>query len=130
MDYQEKLKDPRWQKKRLEILNRDSFTCKRCDNKEKPLHVHHIFYSKKTDPWEIDNGFLITLCEDCHDEDKKLGCIVGDLELFLNTLWKNGYNLDELVRLAEALHDIGKKGSKSEVTFDVQRTPLDPPENF
>jgi len=27
LTYSEKLKDPRWQKKRLEILSRDNFTC-------------------------------------------------------------------------------------------------------
>lgn len=64
--YSEKLKDPRWQKKRLEILERDSWTCKGCGAKERTLHVHHIFYFPGKDPWEIENGFLITLCEDCH----------------------------------------------------------------
>lgn len=66
MDYLEKLKDPRWQKKRLEILERDGWRCKSCGNKEVTLHVHHIFYFPKKDPWEINNGFLVTFCEDCH----------------------------------------------------------------
>lgn len=30
MTYSQKLRDPRWQKKRLEILERDSFTCQHC----------------------------------------------------------------------------------------------------
>ena len=33
MGYSEKLKDPRWQKKRLEILERDNFRCQYCGDK-------------------------------------------------------------------------------------------------
>jgi|WetSurMetagenome_2_1015567.scaffolds.fasta_scaffold161764_2 hypothetical protein len=77
IEYYEKLKDPRWQKKRLEILERDEWSCRNCGDHETTLHVHHIFYLPKNDPWEISNGFLITLCEKCHksgpcnDEYKK-----------------------------------------------------------
>lgn len=62
--YSEKLKDPRWQRKRLEIMQRDDFTCKCCDSTDKPLCVHHWRYSGE--PWEIGNRDLDTLCEDCH----------------------------------------------------------------
>ena len=64
--YAEKLKDPRWQKKRLEILERDGWACCRCSTKSKPLHVHHVIYIGKMDPWEYDGKYLATLCEDCH----------------------------------------------------------------
>lgn len=64
--YAEKLKDPRWQKKRLEILNRDQFTCKYCEETTKTLHVHHLDYNPNFNPWDIDISSLITLCEDCH----------------------------------------------------------------
>lgn len=42
--YSEKLKDPRWQKKRLEILNRDEFACRFCGDNKSTLNVHHISY--------------------------------------------------------------------------------------
>lgn len=64
--YSEKLKDPRWQKKRLEILERDKWTCRACGEKDKTLHVHHIFYLPKKEPWDIPGGLLITFCERCH----------------------------------------------------------------
>lgn len=32
-DYSQKLLDPRWQRKRLEILQRDDFTCQVCSDK-------------------------------------------------------------------------------------------------
>lgn len=63
--YSELLKDPRWQKKRLEIFERDLFTCQHCMSTTKTLCIHHIRYFGM--PWECPNKFLITLCEDCHD---------------------------------------------------------------
>lgn len=67
MKYADKLKDPRWQKKRLEILERDKWMCRACGDKEKTLHVHHIFYLPNTDPWDIPSGLLVTFCCDCHN---------------------------------------------------------------
>ena len=64
--YSEKLKDPRWQKKRLEILSRDNWTCLSCGDKSKTLHVHHLFYVEHC-PWMTPNFGLRTLCEDCHE---------------------------------------------------------------
>jgi hypothetical protein len=67
--YLEKLKDPRWQKKRLEVLERDNWTCRACGDDKTTLNIHHSFYLPKKEPWEIPNGLLITLCEDCHKPD-------------------------------------------------------------
>lgn len=68
MTYAEKLKDPRWQKKRLEILQRDNFTCRSgcCFATEKTLHVHHLDYVYGNDPWNYPDSYFITVCEDCH----------------------------------------------------------------
>lgn len=69
--YAEKLKDPRWQKKRLEIFQRDQFRCMECFSDEKSLQVHHIAYKGK-EPWDTPNKLLITYCHECHqkEEDK------------------------------------------------------------
>ena len=67
MTYQEKLKDPRWQKKRLEIFERDSWACKLCSDHESTLNVHHVEYIYKKEPWDYDNKYLWTLCNKCHD---------------------------------------------------------------
>ena len=40
--YSEKLRDPRWQKRRLEILERDAWQCQACLSTAKTLHVHHL----------------------------------------------------------------------------------------
>jgi hypothetical protein len=66
--YSEQLLDPRWQKMRLHILERDSFTCVSCASGEKTLHVHHTFYEKGKAPWEYPAESLLTLCDDCHKE--------------------------------------------------------------
>jgi 5-methylcytosine-specific restriction endonuclease McrA len=65
MTYSQKLRDPRWQKKRLEILQRDSFTCVACFSKDKELQVHHIVY-KKRDPWDYPDYLYQSLCFECH----------------------------------------------------------------
>lgn len=64
--YAESLRDPRWQRKRLEILQRDNFTCQSCGTTEKELHVHHGYYETGLSPWEYDNDTLTTLCKNCH----------------------------------------------------------------
>lgn len=71
MTYSEKLTDPRWQRKRLEILNRDNFSCQLCGSDKYTLHVHHKSYNG--DPWETANSELITLCEDCHFFIEEIG---------------------------------------------------------
>lgn len=66
--YSEKLRDPRWQKKRLEILQRDQFTCVSCVDIESELHVHHGYYAKGLEPWEYPDDTLWTLCNRCHKQ--------------------------------------------------------------
>lgn len=62
--YSEKLKDPRWQKLRLQVMERDGFACQLCFSTEKTLHIHHLTYRRN--PWQSELSELITLCEDCH----------------------------------------------------------------
>ena len=64
--YAQKLKDPRWQRKRLEALNAASFCCSICGDSESTLHVHHRTYLKGREPWEYDIGQLQVVCESCH----------------------------------------------------------------
>ena len=68
MNYKEQLADPRWQKKRLQILERDKFTCQICHDAETQLQVHHIKYDPtfKSLAWEYPPHNYKTLCKDCH----------------------------------------------------------------
>lgn len=69
--YAELLRDPRWQRKRLEILNRDNWFCQACVDRDSTLHVHHIKYEGDF-PWETPDNLLVTLCESCHKKEEEL----------------------------------------------------------
>ena len=69
--YSAQYKDPRWQKKRLEILERDGFACRKCGDTKSTLHVHHSHYEKGHKVWEYPNQDLATLCESCHKTTHK-----------------------------------------------------------
>lgn len=64
--YGEKLEDPRWQRKRLKIFERDGWKCTLCNDERHALHVHHEKYEAGREPWEIEDVFLKTLCKYCH----------------------------------------------------------------
>lgn len=68
MDYIYLLRDPRWQKKRLLIFDRDDWKCRRCSDKFTNLQVHHLYYNFDLLPWEYPDEALITLCELCHQK--------------------------------------------------------------
>jgi hypothetical protein len=69
MKYSDKLKDPRWQKKRLEIFERDGWQCGFCGTKSETLHVHHLIYQHGKEPWDCHEENLLTLCSDCHQAE-------------------------------------------------------------
>lgn len=63
--YYNALKDPRWQKKRLRVFERDGWKCRKCGSTRTTLHVHHLKYTRKY-PWNEPIKHLITRCERCH----------------------------------------------------------------
>lgn len=66
ISYSELLKDPRWQKRRLTIMQRDHFMCRLCGDTTIPLNVHHTKYRNGLNPWDYSDDELITVCECCH----------------------------------------------------------------
>ena len=64
--YARKLNDPRWQKVRLQVMQRDGWECRRCGH-VKPLQVHHGYYQFGLEPWEYPLDSLSSLCEECHE---------------------------------------------------------------
>ena len=64
--YQEKLQNPKWQRKRLSVFERDNHTCQLCKDTETTLQVHHLFYAKGYEPWDYKDEDLITYCKHCH----------------------------------------------------------------
>lgn len=70
--YREKLTDPRWQKKRLEIFERDNWQCQNCFDDKSCLQVHHKIYITGREPWQYNDTDLITLCAGCHKKENNL----------------------------------------------------------
>lgn len=64
--YYELLKHPKWQEKRLRIMERDGFKCLECGSNDTTLNVHHGYYRKGAEPWDYEDETLHTLCEGCH----------------------------------------------------------------
>jgi hypothetical protein len=70
--YAEKLLDPKWQKKRLKVMERDDFACCLCKDKDATLNVHHSYYLKGNEPWDYPDESLVTVCAPCHKKVEKL----------------------------------------------------------
>lgn len=124
--YAKKLLDPRWQKKRLEILQRDNFTCKYCAATDKTLHVHHKHYIYGQDPWDYREDWLITLCAECHEiETETMREAIADLTQELKLTF-TGEMLCELVPVINGLRRFyGQIDMASIIAYHIET-----PENF
>jgi len=99
-NYAQKLKDPRWQKKRLNILNRDQWTCQKCGDSTKTLNVHHRGYVRGKEPWEYDDWMLSTLCEPCHrEEPEDMESSLADLTEAINSSMMTSFEIGWLSHL-------------------------------
>lgn len=67
MKYKEQLANPEWQKKRLQVFERDGFCCNLCSATDTELHVHHKEYHKGKKAWEYDLSNFMTVCKYCHE---------------------------------------------------------------
>ena len=104
MNYSEQLKSPMWQKKRLEIMEKDNFTCQICGDNESTLNVHHLHYEKGKKVHEYEPKHLITLCENCHKEEHNLQISISkDVASFIG---KRGLTMFELFAFIELI-DVG-----------------------
>lgn len=113
MKYADKLKDPRWQKKRLKIMERDNFRCSHCHAEDQTLNVHHAFYDNGKAPWDYKDEYLITLCEDCHKNIQKL-----NKELCILTTNPSSVQIcDSFKTMCKSILSI--EPPNSDITFDV-----------
>jgi len=114
--YAKDYKDPRWQKRRLEILERDKWECSNCGDKSTQLHVNHRFYSDNRKPWDYEDDELDTLCAPCHEKSteqqrqlRRALCRACDLEKVLGfTFGVTGVEIT-----AEEFSDLGIEGMVS-----------------
>lgn len=68
-DYKTQYMHPKWQKRRLEMLESVDYQCQSCEDTEKTLHVHHKRYIKGRDVWDYPDDDLEVLCADCHKHE-------------------------------------------------------------
>ncbi len=116
-EYSKKLLDPKWQKKRLEILNRDEFLCQQCSDHESTLHVHHIAYTG-CNPWDTPNNLLITLCDNCHKyEEQELKNTTYELIQRLKSIGFRSMGFHGLIDVFDTDTDRGFSGY--EPAFDI-----------
>lgn len=118
-------KDPRWQEKRLRIMERDGFFCRSCGSKKSTLHVHHKAYEKGGRIWDTPDEDLITLCEDCHEsvEEMVKGLRkIGDTIVFMEYIGTCPF------KLMPVISSIVEKASKNEkwgiVAFSLIRSTM------
>jgi 5-methylcytosine-specific restriction endonuclease McrA len=111
MNYKNQLLTKNWKQKRLIILKRDNFKCKKC-NSTNNLHVHHLVYEKNLKAWEAKNENLITLCNICHakEHDKK------PISSFFNK--KHKIKVDK--KKSKILHEI-RKSRKEQVLYTLNQ---------
>ncbi len=72
LNYWQKLQDPRWQQKRLQVMSNQGWRCQKCGATEHsgiPFTVHHRYYVSKREPWNYPSGCYVLLCDPCHEND-------------------------------------------------------------
>ena len=100
--------DPRWQKRRLEILARDGWECQRCNDVLTQLDVHHLIYRHGIAYWDYKDCELITLCHNCHEyETLHFEAAIKDYVYALRT---SGLLSDEINTVVKAGFKMKRKG--------------------
>ncbi len=61
--------DPRWQRKRPEIFQRDNLKCQ-CRGDTTTQQIHHTEYFEGLEPWDYPDDMLITARHKCHKEEQ------------------------------------------------------------
>lgn len=64
-NYDQELKNPRWQKRRLEKMQQAGWKCEICGDDKEELNVHHPEYNGRQ-AWEYTLSDLECLCKTCH----------------------------------------------------------------
>lgn len=113
--YEEKLRDPRWQRLRLIVMNEAGWACEECGDGMEELHAHHRNYRPDAEPWQYGAEELRCLCTTCHTlthlDQKK---VVGFVEKIMvgrgaAQMWVTDYN-------ARVKAEVDAKVSRREAT--------------
>lgn len=102
MSYETQLNTPMWQRRRLEIFQRDDWKCQACGSETNMLHVHHKGYRGKA--WEAPDGALITLCLYCHQKEEALKEKMAPR--LVNGFGVNGFLSTDIEKLSEIMNNL------------------------
>jgi len=125
MNCSEKLKDPRWQKLRLEVFDRDEWACQGCGDSENTLNVHHTYYEALKEPWEYPLRSFVTLCEECHLFEKEDRPPAEKSLLF--AIKKQGFMAKDVLEIAVGFNYIKQHYYAPEVTASIIKWVLGSP---
>ena len=70
--YAERLEDPRWKAKSLEIIRKNFGICFHCGNVPAFPEVHHRWYERGKEPWEYPDCCYAVYCGECHQHAQVL----------------------------------------------------------
>ena len=87
LSYYEQLQHPKWQEKRLRIMERDQFECTNCGSSDTQLSVHHGYYERGRYLWNYPDETMKTLCRKCHPIEQE------DMEAVHRLIASSGANL-------------------------------------
>lgn len=116
--YWEKLRDPRWQKRRLQIMEAVQFSCQDCGDDKATLNVHHKIYRKGANPWEYRDDELECLCERCHEEKHRQRAALNQI------LATSDFPIDDLVALIAGFLDANACADPMATEMGRQMAPL------
>jgi len=118
MNYKEKLKDPRWQRKRLEVMYRDDFKCTYCSDSKSTLNVHHLSYGQN--PWDTCNEDLMTLCESCHYVTEQCKKMFSDGRIIVEIVKYDGVPLVVFIKGSERIVTFYMDKYKAFLSMDIK----------
>lgn len=114
--YAERLRDPRWQKMRLEILERDGWSFQNCGDTKNTLHVHHLYYLPEKDPWDYPESAYVALCKECHEYETEM--LYNTCQDFVLIAKQAGFMTGGVQKIAAGLIDF-KSGYQQEVAGSI-----------
>jgi hypothetical protein len=111
--FTQKFHDPRWIKKRTELLHAYDFTCVKCGAANGHALVHRIKHVPHLDPWNYPDHLLQVLCRDCQK-----------ITILIDNIWaaKEGTSetiTDSFSKIRTHLVDIYRHSKRSEPLYEV-----------
>ena len=100
---------------RLEVMARDGFACRICEEKNKTLSVHHTYYERDIAPWSYPAWSLLTLCENCHvSEEQSKDYWDAEIAAVFRHLGAYNLRMERICLLAgEIAHHVGPAAALS-----------------